>query len=31
MSVIGDSTALTPRQRRAWEISQRMIYGGLWE
>ena len=31
MSVIGDSTALTPRQRLAWEISQRMIYGGLWE
>ena len=31
MSVIGDSTALTPHQRRAWDISERMIYGGLWK
>lgn len=28
MSVIGDSTALTPQQRRAWDISRYIIYGG---
>lgn len=26
MSVIGDSTALTPQQRRAWDISRLMIF-----
>ena len=31
MSVIGDSTSLTPQQRQAWDISQWMIYGGLWK
>lgn len=31
MSVIGDSCAFTPHQRRAWDISQWMIYGGLWK
>lgn len=31
MSVIGDSTSLTPHQRRAWDISQWIIYGGDWK
>ena len=30
MSVIGDSAALTPHQRRAWDISQWVIYSGEW-
>jgi phosphoglycerol transferase MdoB-like AlkP superfamily enzyme len=28
MSVIGDSTALTPHQRRAWDISRLIIFDG---
>ena len=30
MTVIGDSTALTPHQRRAWDISKWIIYSGEW-